>query len=608
MISLNELKKIKSRVDGEVLYASDFISPDEVLNVETDDNLSVVSTKDGEYHFAKNSLKKRQLGPMEVPRDWKPILADKIRTKETTIMTNMKIDRVDSTDPAVTGNVTQNLEDTLKASSQLTDWATKTTYDDKVSLSEIMKDAAALPDLDTASLDIVKDFNNFTSANALAKAKSAGATSDAFSESTDFSGDAKPTRTPRPKLTPEEQTAARDVLKEAISKTESARSEEDQVFIIDFRGYISPYGFIPFYKPVTRNNGRLSAKLVNRIPASKRTFAIGVTDAIKATINPQNIPANLATAEYDIAYFESNPGPHMGILAFLPRNFDVSTLESLSTNTSRSKIRGWAAATGTSSEVVMRYVSRADMIYLMVATGSPCSMVDIADISVKSSANLEYFFKRMNDPQTQTTWYNIISRDTATNKAVKGTSAGYIPLNAFIQEVPSPTMIQTVSCSMLGGPLFNPPAQSGKSISCRFEELNPEGNSKLTGNTKSSFKLNDLSLPTGVECTSHKHRKDVPDKIKLKPAKVETYLTTKNVEKNRFVKVSFLNALDNPKTSLFEKAYMEDIKEYATLLQEAQKRKSTSSAAVMSEHVNTLTATNELLQGTLPQLGKKTKK
>ena len=123
-----------------------------------------------------------------------------------------------------------------------------------------------------------------------------------------------------------------------------------------------------------------------------------------------------------------------------------------------------------------------------------------------------------------------------------------------------------------------------------------------------AMNLKDISNNNGVKAISHRNRKDAPEDVTMRPAKVEKYTTSQGIEKTRFVKENFLKYLENPSTSKFDKAYTDDIKKHSPLLQEAQKRRAKTSQSSMVELKNNMLATNDLLKGNLPQLGKKTKK
>jgi len=130
----------------------------------------------------------------------------------------------------------------------------------------------------------------------------------------------------------------------------------------------------------------------------------------------------------------------------------------------------------------------------------------------------------------------------------------------------------------------------------------------ITGNTRDTFVLKDILKSGGVKAISHRNRKDAPEEVVMRPAKVEKYTTTTGAEKTRFVKENFLKHLENPASSLFDKTFAEKVKAHSVLLQDAQKRRAKTSQSNMLEQKNTMQATNELLKGQLPQLGKKTKK
>ena len=78
--------------------------------------------------------------------------------------------------------------------------------------------------------------------------------------------------------------------------------------------------------------------------------------------------------------------------------------------------------------------------------------------------------------------------------------------------------------------------------------------------------------------------------------------------RNIFVKESFTTYLESPTISRYDKAFAEYVNKYSALLQEAQKRRSRGNQASMQEQTNTIRATNDLLRGSLPQLGRSKKK
>jgi hypothetical protein len=612
------LEGVYAVIDGMRYQAEDFLDPEHVQSADTENGVTVVLMDTGEeYFFSETSLRRREAGENQIPRPFTPnISGTPAESEKKTRMANLTVLRKATINSEFDQNLAMSLQEAFVGEQRLLNWAETQDFSDEASFEEIFDQMRKIPDLTEGENAILKDFDNDFGGDKKSPEPSNGNPDDPFAESTAFNegsggggGEEKEppkSKTQRKHLSPEEQAALQAEHAREVANIEGARSEEDTQFLVLLKSYLTPYHYLPIVEPVTRNNGRLSAKLVNKIPQSKRQFASGVSQSVRAEMGNSAIPAHLAAAEYDIVWFESNPGPTMGVLAYLPRNFEPAVLETLTTDVSKSKIKGWANVEGAAKEIILRWISKEELLNIMVATAAPAVMVEQGKFTERSLKNLEFFFTRKYDSETGNTWYNIIARDSVSGKARKGTSAGYIPLNTFVQEAAKDVNIQMVSNQILGGPLFNK-IKEGKGIETRYEELTDAAKSMLTGNSRETFVLKDLKKSEGIKAISHRNRKDAPEEVVLKPARVEKYTTSEGAEKTRFVKENFLKYLENPTGSAFEKDFTAKVREHSSLLQEAQKRRAKTSQSSMLEQKNTMQATNDLLEGRLPQLGKKKK-
>ena len=609
MVSLHG---IQSRVGGTIYRAEDFLDSDKVHDVSTGDSVTVVEMRDGtEYFFSADSLRRREAGGNHIPRPFVPQILGTTQKKETTVMANLAIERIDSHNPQSQGGVNSSLADAL-TTPRLREWAESLPLDDNASLEEVYNEMRKLPDLTGEEKSSLDDFDGYLADNRKSKGGSSSDGSSEFDISSQFNGEApsgeKPKKTPRKKLDPEEQALLMQEHRREVSELEGERTQEETKFIELLKSYIAPYGYLPVIFPVVANDSRLGARLRNTIPASKRVFAKGVSEELKSTVDQNNIPANLAEASYMIEYFETNPNPIKGVIAYLPRNFEPSVLATISTAPSKAKVEGWSKVEGAAKGVIARWVDKDELLHMMMATSVPAVFVDENSPDKPSLKNLEFFFKRMQDTETNDAWYNIVSRDRGTGKARRGTSAGYVPLNTYVQEKPTAETVQTVSAQMIGGPLFNALNTTGKPMLNKFEELAPEAKAMITGNTRNTFILKDISKPGGVPAIGHTNRKDAPSTVTLIPPKVETYKNATGDEKTKFSKENFASLLTSPATSKFNKQFADHVKTYAEILQLAQKRRSKTSTASITAVKDATRATNDIFRGTLPQIGKKAKK
>ena len=608
-IAVASLSDIKATINGVVYHADEFIDPVNVESIETGNGITVVTMINGEeFHFSANEIRRRESRENEIPRPYVPNIEGKDPIKERKSMANMTIDRIDSNNPLHQGGQSMTLEQAL-VTERLVEWASSYDFPDSASLEDVFAVVKTLPDLTAEEQKVIDDLDSYFAENRQANsarsssAGSAGSDSEEFAVSANFNEGAQRTRSRRT-LSAAEQQENFEQFKREVADLESTRSPEDQAFIEKLKAYLAPNGFIPILLPVTRNNSRLGVKTINTIPASKRRFADSVSEDVRSQVTTSTIPTNLAYCEYKLEFFETNPTPLLGVLAYLPSNFEPSSLESLSTSNGRSKIETWMEAHKTSKDIRLRWVDKESLLYMMVATGLPGRFVEKDKYETASLKNLEFFFKRLHKVEENHTWFNVITRDTATGKARKSTSAGYIPLYTFIQGVPTGDQLNVVSNQLIGANLFNPLPQ-GKGVAYRFLELLPEAVAKIDGSTRETFVLKDLRNAKGVTAISHRNRRDAPETVTMLPPVVEHYKTSAGVDKTRFAKESFLSYRENSSKSRFDKAFTGLVNAYGDLLQEAHKRKSRITKSSQNEIRDTLASTNELLQGLIPQLGSK---